>query len=167
MMTLKAIIFSLGVLTLTNCNAQKETKTSTKAPVVTNTKETKNMGKEGSLIYFNEGENKFLKEYDMNVTFKKVSEDSRCPKGVNCIWAGAAVAEVEVMGIATRPVTLRLATMDDAGKNLFSSAEFNSYTISLAEITPYPTAEGGAKALNGKYKIGIRIKETGPKPTIR
>ncbi|ROI00342.1 hypothetical protein [Chryseobacterium daecheongense] len=159
----KAIILSLGMLALASCNAQKETKTSTKTPVV----ETKTMSKEGSVIYFNEGENKFLKEYDMNVTFKKVSEDSRCPKGVHCIWAGAAVAEVEVMGTATRPVTLRLATMDDAGKNLFSSAEFNDYTISLAEITPYPNAEGGAKALNGKYKIGIRIKETGPKPTIR
>ncbi|GAB0157318.1 hypothetical protein CHRYSEOSP005_25910 [Chryseobacterium sp. Alg-005] len=163
----KAIILCLGVLTLANCSAQKETKTSTKTPVVADTKETKNIGKEGTIIYFNEGENKFLKEYEMNVTFKKVSEDSRCPKGVNCIWAGAAVAEVEVMGIATRPITLRLATMDNAGKNLFSSAEFNGYTISLVEITPYPTSEGGAKALNGKYKIGIKIKETVSKPTMR
>lgn len=161
----KAIILSLGMLTLAGCNAQKETKTSTKTPVATNTKETKAVSKEG-IIYFAEGENKFLKEYDMNVTFKKVSEDSRCPKGVQCIWAGAAVAEVEVMGTATRPVTLRLATMDNAGKNLFSSAEFNDYTISLAEVTPYPGTEG-AKALNGKYKIGIMIKKTGPKPTIR
>lgn len=162
----KAIILWLGVLALANCSAQKEAKSSTKTPLAANTSETKAMDKEGSIIYFNEGENKFLKEYEMNVTFKRVAEDSRCPKGVNCIWAGAAVAEVEVMGIATRPVTLRLATMDDAGKNLFSSAEFNDYTISLAEITPYPNAEG-AKALNGKYKIAIRIKETGPKPTIR
>jgi hypothetical protein len=53
----------------------------------------------------------------MNVTFKGISEDSRCPKDVNCIWAGVAVAQVEVMGTATRPMVLNLASMDNKGRN--------------------------------------------------
>lgn len=152
----KAIIFSLGLLSLASCNAQKETKTSV---ITTNTKES--MGKENNIIYFNEGENKFLKEYEMNVTFKGVSEDSRCPKDVNCIWAGVAVAQVEVMGIATRPMVLNLATTDHEGRNYHQSADFNGYAISLTELAPYPTAQDGAKALTGKYRIGIVIKKAG------
>ena len=165
-MLYKTILFSLGMLALTNCNAQKENKLSTKSPGTTSTKE-KPMNKDGNIIYFNEGENKFLKEYQMNVTFNTISEDSRCPEGVNCIWAGVAVANVMVMGTTTRPVTLSLATTENAGRNYFTSAEFNGYTISLAEVTPFPTAKEGTQALPGKYRIGITIKKTGEKPTMR
>ncbi|SIQ61915.1 hypothetical protein SAMN05880574_11845 [Chryseobacterium sp. RU37D] len=162
----KIIVLSLGLLFLTNCNAQKETKTSTKVNV-DKTGVTKITNKDGEIIYLNEGENKFLKEYQMNVTFKGVSEDSRCPKGVNCIWAGVAVAQVEVMGIATRPMTLNLASMDNKGRNYNKSAEFNGYTISLADVQPYPGADEGTKALNGKYKIGITIKKGGEDSTTK
>lgn len=161
-MIYKTIVLSLGMLVLTNCNAQKGSKPS----AATNTKE-KTMNKEGDIIYFNEGENRFLKEYQMNVTFTNISEDSRCPEGVNCIWAGVAVANVLVMGTTTRPVTLTLATMDNPGRNYVQSAEFNGYTISLKDVTPYPTAQEGTKRLPGKYKIGITIKKTGEKTTTK
>ncbi|MDQ0593245.1 hypothetical protein QFZ37_001614 [Chryseobacterium ginsenosidimutans] len=162
----KISILSLGLLFLINCNAQKETKTSTKVNVE-KTENTKTANKDGEIIYLNEGENKFLKEYQMNVTFKGISEDSRCPKDVTCIWAGVAVAQVEVMGTATRPMTLNLASMDNKGRNYNKSADFNGYTISLADVQPYPGAEEGAKALNGKYKIGITIKKSGENTTTK
>lgn len=111
------------------------------------------------ILYLSEGENKFLKEYQMNVTFKGVSEDSRCPEGVNCIWAGIALAQVEVMGTATRPTILNLASMDFPGRNYHQSAEFNGYTITLQDVAPYPKQQDGTAALAGKYKIGITIKK--------
>ncbi|WP_347217698.1 hypothetical protein [Chryseobacterium sp.] len=147
----KAILFSLGIFALTGCDAQK------KAQMTTTT--TSNDQKNG-MIYLSEGENKFLKEYQMNITFKGISEDSRCPEGVNCIWAGAALAQVEVMGTTTRPVLLNLASIDFPSRNYRQADEFNSYIITLEEVTPYPKAEGAA-ALNGKYKIGISIKKAG------
>ncbi|WP_426278846.1 hypothetical protein ACN9MN_06350 [Chryseobacterium sp. S-02] len=162
----KTIILSLGLLFLINCNAQKETKTSTKVNVDKNGV-TEVTNKNGEIIYFNEGENKFLKEYQMNVTFKGVSEDSRCPKDVTCVWAGVAVAQVEVMGTATRPMTLNLASIDNKGRNYTKSTEFNGYIISLADVQPYPGATEGTKALNGKYKIGITIKKAGENPTMK
>lgn len=161
-MLYKTILFSLGMLALTNCNAQKETKST----ATTNTKE-KTMNKEGNIIYFNEGENKFLREYQMNLTFTNIAEDSRCPEGVNCIWAGVAVANVLVMGTTTRPVTLTLATIDNQERNYSKSAEFNGYTISLTDVTPYPTSKDGAQALPGKYKIGITITKAGEKSTTK
>lgn len=163
----KTIIFSLGLLTLANCNAQKETKTSAEKPVSNHPKETKPMSNEGNIIYFNEGENKFLKEYEMNVTFKGISEDNRCPEGVNCIWAGVAVAQVEVMGITTRPMTLALASMDHPERNYHKSADFNGYTISLAEVTPYPASQEETKVLHGKYRTGIIINKAGENTTMK
>ncbi|REC74664.1 hypothetical protein DRF60_17430 [Chryseobacterium elymi] len=154
----KAIIFSLGLLTLAGCNAQKKTKTpESTAGTASNSSGTKAEVQKEGIIYFNQGENKFLKEYEMNVTFKSISEDSRCPEGVACIWAGVAVAQVEVMGTYTRPVVLSLATSDHTGRNYHKSAEFNGYTISLEEVTPSRKAEAGGKDLNGKYRIGIKI----------
>lgn len=155
----KALIFSLGILALTGCDAQKKTKTETKTSEMSSN--TKTPDQKGDIMYFNEGENKFLKEYQMNVTFKGISEDSRCPEGVNCIWAGVALAQVEVMGTTTRPVILNLASMDHPARNYHQSADFNGYTITLQEVTPYPkAASDGLKAAMGKYKIGISIKTT-------
>jgi len=164
----KVILFGIGLLTLANCNAQKETKTSTKSSVSeTKEKKLKPMSLTGETIYFKEGENKFLKEYQMNITFNGITEDSRCPTDVNCIWAGAAVADIQVMGTTTRPMNLRLATTDHAGRNYSQSAEFNGYTISLAQLTPYPNSKDGVKALAGNYRIGITIKKTEKEPTMR
>ena len=112
-----------------------------------------------NIIYFKEGENKFLKEYETNVTFKQITEDSRCPKGVNCIWAGVATAEIELMGLYTRPVTLKLSTINDANKNYHKSQNFNGFSISLVELSPEPTSEKGFNALKGSYKIGLKFSK--------
>lgn len=164
-MLYKAIILSAGLL-LINCKTQKGTQVPLKDHVENSGNITKNTT-EDSVIYFNEGENRFLDDYQMNVTFKGISEDSRCPKDVNCIWAGVAVAEVEVMGTATRPVTLSLARLDNKGRNYHQSADFNGYTITLTEVTPYPGSGESTKSLKGKYKIGIVIKKSDNASTMK
>ena len=114
------------------------------------------------VIYLKEGENKFLKEYDMNVTFKRMVDDSRCPKGVQCVWAGNATAEIEFMGTYTRPVTLQISTTDNASKGHYSTQEFNGYAISLVEVTPETTSGKGFKALKGSYKIALKFEKGNP-----
>ena len=159
----KTIIVSFALMFLTNCNSQKEIKSAEKMP----TKDKINKNLEGKVIYFTEGENKFLPEYQMNITFKNISEDSRCPEGVTCVWQGAAVANIELMGTATRPMTIPLATTENAGRNYHKSTFFNGYTISLVEVNPTPTAGEGAKALAGKYRIGIVIAKGGKDSTTK
>jgi hypothetical protein len=56
---------------------------------------------------------------------------------------------------------LNLASADYPGRNYLQSAEFNGYTITLQDVAPYPKQQDGAKALAGKYKIGITIKKAG------
>lgn len=117
------------------------------------------MSEKAGLIYFAEGENKFLKEFEMNVTFKGISSDSRCPEGVNCVWEGAATAEVELMGLATRPTTVQLSTINDAAKGLSKTQHFNGYNFSLVDVTPSTTASKSHKDLKGQYKIGLKIEK--------
>ena len=112
-----------------------------------------------NVIYFKEGENKFLKQYETNVTFKQITEDSRCPKDVNCIWAGVATAEIELMGLYSRPVTVKLSTINDANKNYRKSQNFNGFSISLVELSPETTSDKGFKALKGSYKIGLKFSK--------
>ncbi|MDQ0477520.1 hypothetical protein [Chryseobacterium sp. MDT2-18] len=135
-------------------------------PVKTAEKE-QSISNKKNVVYFKEGENKFLKEYEMNVTFKRMLEDSRCPKDVQCVWAGNAMAEIEVMGIYTRPVILQLSTMNDASRSYYNTQNFNGYKISLVEVSPDITSAKGFKALKGSYKIALQFeKETpGDSPT--
>lgn len=152
----KNIIVSLSVIGLMSCNAQKETQKQTVTNTTTAVKDI-SLKKNDKIIYFTEGENKFLPEFQMNVTFKGIAEDSRCPEGTQCVWAGVAVANVEFMSITSRPVILQLSTAEVKGKDYHKTQSFNGYTISLKEIAPYPSAQEGTKSLSGKYKIAIEI----------
>jgi len=115
------------------------------------------------MVSLKEGENKFVKELGMNITFKKIVEDSRCPKDVNCVWEGAATAEIEVMGLETRPMTMRLSTVNQGAK--YSKVQqFNGYNISLDQLTPGTTSEKGMKQLQGTYQIVLKFSKAGSNP---
>ena len=152
----KNIIVGLSIVSLVNCNAQKETTKQTATQQATIVKETP-LKKDGNIIYFSEGENKFLPEFPMNVTFKGIAEDSRCPEGTQCVWAGVAVANIEFMSTTSRPMILQFSTAEVKGKDYHKTQSFNGYTISLKELAPYPSAQEGTKSLSGKYKIAIEI----------
>ncbi len=152
----KNIIVGLSIVSLVNCNAQKETTKQTTTQQATIVNETP-LKKNDKIIYFSEGENKFLPEFQMNVTFKGIAEDSRCPEGTQCVWAGVAVANIEFMSTTSRPMILQFSTAEVKGKDYHKTQSFNGYTISLKELAPYPSAQEGTKSLSGKYKIAIEI----------
>lgn len=118
---------------------------------------------QNGMVSLKEGENKFVKELGMNITFKKIVEDSRCPKDVNCVWEGAATAEIEVMGLETRPMTLKISTVNQ-GTKYSKVQQFNGYDISIDQLTPETTSEKGMKQLQGSYKIVLKINKGGSDP---
>lgn len=76
----------------------------------------------------------------LTVTFSHVLTDSRCPRGVQCIWAG----EVRIA------VTLRQggdAATIDLGDTL-PPVGYRAYLIRLVAVDPYPVsgAEGGPRS---------------------
>jgi len=72
--------------------------------------------------------------------FKRIVEDSRCPKEARCIWAGRIKIEVEVLN---KDNTKDLKTVllgalhpnETSGKQIF---ENDLYSINAVEVSPYP-----------------------------
>ncbi len=73
----------------------------------------------------------------LTVAFNGVTEDSRCPTGVQCIWAGNAAIAVSLTegSGATSQATLN-TTLNP------HSARVSGYEISLVGVTPYPKQGG-------------------------
>jgi len=69
----------------------------------------------------------------VKVKFLELIEDSRCPTGTNCIWAGNAKIKVQVSKPGHKAKTLRLNT----GVNP-QSVLFGGYQIKLTGLTPEP-----------------------------
>jgi hypothetical protein len=83
------------------------------------------------------GETKTASASGFRVNFVEVLEDSRCPKGANCIWAGRARIQIMLEAKSGAPITVELATIggDD------QSVDMAGYRIHLVKLDPHPSAE--------------------------
>ncbi len=81
--------------------------------------------------------NKQKKASRSKLTIKFVSvEDSRCPQGVDCVWAGNAKVKIKVTNRKGVSKTFELNT------NLEPKAiKFDGYEITLRNVTPYPRSD--------------------------
>ena len=69
----------------------------------------------------------------LRLTFDTVREDSRCPIGVTCVWAGDAVVAITVDGSGgTETVELHTNSSFDVEVIL------DGHTLGLVELTPVP-----------------------------
>ena len=68
----------------------------------------------------------------LKIKFISVIEDSRCPEGVNCIWAGNAKIKVEIKSSRTTKIFEFNTGMGPKGDIL------DGWAINLEELTPYP-----------------------------
>ncbi|MDM7923950.1 MAG: hypothetical protein QUS14_16775, partial [Pyrinomonadaceae bacterium] len=89
-----------------------------------------------------------LKREKIAITFVAVEEDSRCPEGAECIWAGRASIRLVVSGKgkASRSVTLG----SDADTN---SVVFNNYRIKFVLLDPKPKA--GTQTPSKSYRATL------------
>ena len=68
------------------------------------------------------------------VRFINVVEDSRCPVGVNCIWAGQAVIELVVSFEGEEPELITLTSQ--AGKDDLAVKQLEGYLFRLVKVEP-------------------------------
>jgi hypothetical protein len=96
------------------------------------------------------GQSAHITGESMDIKFIKVSEDSRCAKDVQCIWAGRVSCAIEITkdGIKN-PITLS----DTAGSGLSQGYVFQIYKI-VFSVSPYP-AKAGEKIANGDYRLTL------------
>jgi hypothetical protein len=72
----------------------------------------------------------------LTITFERVSNDSRCPMDVVCIWAGDAVVSVSISQGAGGWVRRELHT-DPSG----SETSYSMYSVKLLALSPYPRSD--------------------------
>ena len=70
----------------------------------------------------------------LKVKFIEVTEDSRCPEGTNCIWAGVAKVKIQLRKNGKTAVFELNTNQRDR------SATFGGYELKLSKLTPYPKA---------------------------
>ncbi len=86
----------------------------------------------------------------IKIKFMKVVEDSRCPEGVNCIWAGVAKIKIQLRktGKPAKEFELNTNQMD-------KSITFEGHTIKLVALTPYP--KSGTATNSAAYSAILTI----------
>lgn len=77
------------------------------------------------------------------ITFLAVTEDSRCPKNVNCIWAGRAIVLLkitDVSGMTSEKSIIIGQTKPNESKTKVL-LEKEDYSFEAIALTPYPVYE--------------------------
>ncbi len=79
----------------------------------------------------------------VKVKFLEVVEDSRCPKDVDCVWAGNAKVKFELSrkGKETKIVELNTGLGD-------RSAVYEGYEITIMDLLPHRSSQPSAVASN-------------------
>ena len=69
----------------------------------------------------------------LDIGFAEILNDSRCPRDVQCVWAGSATVSVwvEKKPGARKTLTLRVPNADEP-------ATYGRYSVSLKDVKPYP-----------------------------
>ncbi len=80
---------------------------------------------------------KAIKGTDFSIQFTELVDDSRCPSGTQCIWAGQVTVGINILKGDKIVKTFNL-TLKPGAENLKSKI-FKNRLFSLLEVTPYPS----------------------------
>jgi len=97
---------------------------------------------------------------NLEISFEDVTEDSRCPRDVICVWAGRVTCMVELThaGSSYRMALTDLGLTDDYTKERYEDYELTFH------VTPYP--EAGKKIPPDAYRLHLIVTKL-PKLTNR
>lgn len=87
----------------------------------------------------------------LRIAFEGVGEDSRCPTGVQCVWAGDAAA---AFALEKPPAAAVHRTLHTSGR-FERQTEYEGLVVRLDDIKPYP--KDGATIAPGDYRATIVV----------
>ena len=73
----------------------------------------------------------------VSITFAAVSDDSRCPTGVTCVWEGDAVVQLRVEAKGDPAVDLQL----HANPRFNQEGRAGALTLTLVRLEPFPQGD--------------------------
>jgi len=90
---------------------------------------------------------------DLAVSFEEVTEDSRCPSDVTCVWAGRVSCVLEL----THARSFDRITLTEPGlTSEYTREEYEEYELAF-HVTPYP--EASKKIANDAYRLHLIISK--------
>jgi hypothetical protein len=89
---------------------------------------------------------------NLRLTFDHVSEDSRCPTDVNCIWEGDAVVVLTVKAEADEG-TREVHTQGGASRS--RQARAGNYVVTLVRLDPVPRSTAAIEPSD--YRATLRV----------
>ena len=99
------------------------------------------------------GQSAYLKKEDLTITLESVGDDSRCPRGVSCVWAGNATVVLKVRRSEREPISLNLNT------NLEPKVtKYSFYEIGFAGLSPYPSSDSPISKRD--YEASVVVRKT-------
>jgi hypothetical protein len=87
---------------------------------------------------------------DLTIKFVEVAGDSRCAKGVVCVWAGEAKCRMSI----TQKGSTSEVIFTQPGGNFGVQDLFNQYKASF-KLEPYP--ESGKQIASSDYKLVMTV----------
>ncbi len=109
-------------------------------------------GKDG--IEIKQGKESKVAGTNLKIAFLSV-EDSRCPTGVKCFWAGNGRVRLRVSDAKGKHAEFELNTFL---KPL--EYDFGGYTIKLIKLSPYPTSDGQIEPQDYAATIAVTKSKT-------
>ena len=100
------------------------------------------------------GQSAVIRGEDLQISFIEVSEDSRCPRNVTCVWEGRVVAAVELCkdGLSHRMELIQPGLTDQT-----VTAYYEDYSLHFS-VEPYPEEGKDISAVDYRLKLTVDNK---------
>lgn len=108
----------------------------------------------GATVNLHVGESADVTGEGLKIQFDEVARESRCPRGVTCVWEGDAVVKVTVTKDGPAAV-LELHT----SKRFAREASAGGYTVRLVNLSPEPVAN--RKTESREYVAAFVVSKAG------
>jgi len=99
------------------------------------------------------GQSAFVTEEDLGVKFIEIIEDSRCPQGVTCVWAGRVTCLIDIIEAGS---SYKMTLTEPGLTDEYSRERCESYELAF-HVTPYPQA--GEKIYQETYRLHLIISK--------
>lgn len=114
-------------------------------------KDEHNIGEEFTLRI---GETASIKGEQLRIQFLEISEDSRCPRNVTCVWEGRAIAVIDILHEDT---SKQIMLTEHGLSDLSAKEKFGEYEL-LFRILPYPE-EAEVQISTDDYRLELTVNK--------
>ncbi|WP_316505405.1 hypothetical protein [Nitrosopumilus sp.] len=89
-----------------------------------------------------------IPSYDIQITFSKILEDSRCPSDVQCVWEGNVQIQLDILKEERKLKSIDLSLGADDNTRIYL---LDKFYLELIQVEPYPTSSSSDEILPSDY----------------